>query len=128
MANFGEEQGGGGGVSVVSSWPQNGDATIMYVLIIGALLLSFLVLLGLLRLCCQKDTSWSRVAYPVAISNRLFNVSFGTLVYCAYLHDKLHIFWKFLAPLYYIQCHPKQTVFFQPYAHIKNNNFMSQYL
>ena len=100
MANFGEEQGGGGGVSVVSSWPQNGDATIMYVLIIGALLLSFLVLLGLLRLCCQKDTSWSRVAYPVAISNRLFNVSFGTLVYCAYLHDKLHIFWKFLAPLY----------------------------
>ena len=86
MANFGEEQGGGGGVSVVSSWPQNSDATIMYVLIIGALLLSFLVLLGLLRLCCQKDTSWSRVAYPVAISNRLFNVSFGTLVYCTYLH------------------------------------------
>ena len=71
MANFGEEQ----EVSVVASWPQNGDATIIYVLIVGALLLSFLVLLGLLRLCCQKDTSWSRVAYPVAISNRLFNVS-----------------------------------------------------
>ena len=98
MANFGEEQGGGGGVSVVSSWPQNSDATIMYVLIIGALLLSFLVLLGLLRLCCQKDTSWSRVAYPVAISNRLFNVSFGTLVYCTYIHDKLHMYFvKFLA-------------------------------
>ena len=27
-----------------------------------------------------------------------------------------------------IQCHPKQTVFFQPYAHMKNNHFMSQYL
>ena len=41
MANFGEEQ----EVSVVASWPQNGDATIIYVLIVGALLLSFLVLL-----------------------------------------------------------------------------------
>ena len=27
-----------------------------------------------------------------------------------------------------LQCHPKQTVFFQPYAHMKNNHFMSQYL
>ena len=27
-----------------------------------------------------------------------------------------------------VQCHPKQTIFFQPYADMKNNHFMSQYL
>ena len=52
----------------------NDDTTIMYVLIIGALLLTFLVVLGLLRLCCHK-TDFIRTAYPVAISNRMFNVS-----------------------------------------------------
>ena len=51
------------------------DTTIMYVLILGAMLLTFLVVLGLLRLCCQRNTEFMRVAYPVAISNRLFQVS-----------------------------------------------------
>ena len=60
-------------VNMVNS--TNSDTTIMYVLIIGAMLLTFLVVLGLLRLCCQRNTEFMRVAYPVAISNRLFQVS-----------------------------------------------------
>ena len=33
-----------------------------------------------------------------------------------------------LIMVYYIQCHPKQTDTFQPYAHMNIDYFMSQYL
>lgn len=60
-------------VNVVSQ--SSDETTIMYVLIVGAILLTFLVILGLLRLCCHKNTDLIRTAYPVAISNRMFNDS-----------------------------------------------------
>ena len=43
-------------------------------LIPGAILLTFCVVLGLVKICCRSLHPKEQLAYPVAISNRLFNV------------------------------------------------------
>ena len=52
------------------------DNSVTGVLVAGAIMLTICIVLGLVRLCCrssQSDPS-TKLAYPVAISNRLFNV------------------------------------------------------
>ena len=43
-------------------------------LIPGAILLTLCVVLGLVKICCRSSHPKEQLAYPVAISNRLFNV------------------------------------------------------
>jgi len=53
------------------------DNSVMGVLVAGAIMLTICIVLGLMKLCCrssQSDPS-TKLAYPVAISNRLFNDS-----------------------------------------------------
>ena len=49
---------------------------VLGILVTGATLLTLCIVLGLIKLCCRSSHSdpQTKVAYPVAISNRLFNV------------------------------------------------------
>ena len=52
--------------------------SVIGVLITGAILLTLFIVLGLVKICCKQSRDPSdpktQLAYPVAISNRLFNV------------------------------------------------------
>ena len=49
------------------------DPGVAYVLLTCGIVILICVVLGLIRLCCKSSSGSTRVAYPVAISNRLFN-------------------------------------------------------
>jgi len=53
------------------------DNSVTGVLVAGAILLTLCIVLGLVKVCCGKSKSDPdlKLAYPVAISNRLFNDS-----------------------------------------------------
>jgi len=52
------------------------DPIVAYSLLTCGIIILICVILGLVRLCCKSGTSgMTRVGYPVAISNRLFNDS-----------------------------------------------------
>ena len=54
--------------------------SVISVLIAGAILLTICIVLGLIKLCCRSShpsDPRAKLAYPVAISNRLFNVKFS---------------------------------------------------
>ena len=51
--------------------------SVIGVLITGAILLTLCIVLGLVKICCRSShpsDPKTQLAYPVAISNRLFNV------------------------------------------------------
>ena len=53
--------------------PRSNDLAIG-VLIPGAILITLFIVIGWFKICCRSSHPKEQLAYPVAISNRLFNV------------------------------------------------------
>ena len=65
------------------------DPIVAYSLLTCGIIILICVILGLVRLCCKSGTSgMTRVGYPVAISNRLFNESFSFFVLASEVFDR----------------------------------------
>ena len=76
------------------------DPIVAYSLLTCGIIILICVILGLVRLCCKSGTSgMTRVGYPVAISNRLFNESFSFFVLASEVFDRESIILHYLLSL-----------------------------
>ena len=82
------------------------DPIVAYSLLTCGIIILICVILGLVRLCCKSGTSgMTRVGYPVAISNRLFNESFSFFVLASEVFDRESIvLLYFLSLTTYFNC------------------------